>query len=69
MTLLVAGPPASAQKPFTLEQILSYSFSYDLVSARKADRIAWLEFNQGTRRLFGSRARFQARPPHQFHGR
>jgi dipeptidyl aminopeptidase/acylaminoacyl peptidase len=56
MTLLVAGPPASAQKPFTLEQILSYSFSYDLVSAKKADRIAWLEFNQGTRDVYTAAA-------------
>jgi len=56
MTLLVAGPPASAQKPFTLEQILSYSFSYDLVSAKKADRIAWLEFNQGTRNVYTAAA-------------
>ena len=56
MTLLVASPPASAQKPFTLEQILSYSFSYDLVSARKADRIAWLEFNQGTRNVYSAAA-------------
>jgi dipeptidyl aminopeptidase/acylaminoacyl peptidase len=56
MTLLVAGPPASAQKPVTLEQILSYSFSYDLVSAKKADRIAWLEFNQGRRNVYTAAA-------------
>jgi len=56
MTLLVAGPPASAQRPFSLEQILSYSFSYDLVSAQKADRIAWLEFNQGKRNVYTAAA-------------
>jgi dipeptidyl-peptidase-4 len=56
ITLLVAGPPASAQKPFALEQILSYSFSYDLVSAKKADRLAWLEFNQGTRNVYTAAA-------------
>jgi len=56
MALLVAGPPASAQKPFTLEQILSYSFSYDLVSAKKADRIAWFEFKQGTRNVYTAAA-------------
>jgi dipeptidyl-peptidase-4 len=56
ITLLVAGPPASAQKPFALEQILSYSFSYDLVSAKKADRLAWLEFNQGTRNVYTASA-------------
>lgn len=56
MALLVASPPASAQKPFTLEQILSYAFSYDLVSAKKADCIAWLEFNQGKRNVYSAAA-------------
>lgn len=54
--LLIAGAPAFAQKPFTIEQILSYPFSYELASAKKADRIAWYEFEQGRRNLFTAAA-------------
>ena len=56
MTLSIAGGPAFAQKPFTIEQILSYSFSYGLASAKKADRIAWLEFEQGKRTVYTAAA-------------
>ncbi len=56
LILLAAGPPAFAQTPFSLEQILSYSFSYDLASAKKTDRIAWLEFNQGRRNVYTASA-------------
>ncbi len=56
MALLLAGIPASAQKPFSLEQVLSYSFSYQLVSAKKADRIAWLEFDLGKRNVYTAAA-------------
>lgn len=54
--LLAAGLPLAGQKPFTLEQILSYPFSYELVSAKKADRLAWLEFEQGKRNVFTAAA-------------
>lgn len=56
MTLSIAGGPAFAQKPFTIEQILSYSFSYGLASAKKTDRIAWLEFEQGKRNVYTAAA-------------
>ncbi len=56
MTLSIAGGPAFAQKPFTIEQILSYSFSYGLASAKKADRIAWLELEQGKRNVYTAAA-------------
>lgn len=56
MTLSIAGGPAFAQKPFTIEQILSYSFSYGLASAKKADRIAWLEFEEGKRNVYTAAA-------------
>jgi len=54
--LFAAGLPASGQKSFTLEQILRYSFSYELVSAKKADRLAWLEFEQGKRNVYTAAA-------------
>jgi len=54
--LSVAVEPALAQKPFTIEQILGYSFSYQLASAKKADRIAWFEFEQGRRNVYTAAA-------------
>lgn len=56
LILAIGGVPAFAQKPFTIEQILSYSFSYELASAKKADRIAWIEFEQGRRNVFTAAA-------------
>jgi len=56
LTLLASGGPVNAQQPFTIEQVLSYSFCYELVSAKKADRIAWLEAEQGKRNLFTAAA-------------
>jgi dipeptidyl-peptidase-4 len=46
----------SAQQPFSIEKILSYPFSYELESARKTDRIAWFEFEQGRRNVFTAAA-------------
>ncbi len=46
---LAAG---QAGKKFTIEQVLSYPFCYSLVAAKKADRIAWMEAQQGRRNLF-----------------
>ncbi len=54
LAIPIAGSPASAQKEFTVEQILSYSFCYELVSARKADRIAWLENREGRRNVYSA---------------
>jgi len=54
--LSAAVEPALAQKPFTIEQVLSYPFSYQLASAKKADRIAWFEFEQGRRNVFTASA-------------
>jgi len=44
-------PPASAQKQFTIEQVLSAPLPLQLVSAKKTDRIAWIEFDQGARNV------------------
>ncbi|MBE3100440.1 MAG: PD40 domain-containing protein, partial [Planctomycetes bacterium] len=45
-----------AQQPFTIEQVLGYAFPYELVSARKADRIAWLQFEKGARNAYTAAA-------------
>lgn len=49
-TNFLAG--GQAGKKFTIEQVLSYPFCYSLVAAKKADRIAWMEAQQGKRNLF-----------------
>jgi dipeptidyl-peptidase-4 len=56
--LVLAAIPLLAQAPkaFSLEQILGYPFAYELVSARKADRVAWLEFERGRRNVYTAAA-------------
>jgi len=53
---LVLITNVSAQRQFTIEQILSAPFPFDLVSAKKADRIAWIEFDQGRRNIYTAAA-------------
>jgi len=52
----LAATTAFAQKPFTIEQVLSYTFPYGLVSAKKADRIAWLQYERGMRNVYAAGA-------------
>ena len=47
---------AQAPEKLTIEQFLSYPFCYSLVAAKKVDRIAWLEVQQGKRNLFTAAA-------------
>ena len=55
---LVAGfsvaDPASAraQAPFSVEDVLSYSFASGLVASPWADRVAWLENREGARNVW-----------------
>src|SRR5690606_34340127 len=60
---LALAPPAAwsaaAQQlrpRFSIEDVVSYAFPYDLVSARKADRIAWIEFERGMRNVYTAAA-------------
>lgn len=48
-TLLLFAGSLRAQEPFTIEQVLSPAFPYELVAARATDRIAWLEHERGMR--------------------
>src|SRR5690606_16947986 len=57
------APPAASSvaaqqlKPrFSIEDVVSYAFPYDLVSARAADRIAWIEFERGMRNVYTAAA-------------
>ncbi|HEX7091542.1 MAG TPA: prolyl oligopeptidase family serine peptidase [Longimicrobiales bacterium] len=60
---LALAPPAASNvaaqrlKPrFSIEDAVSYAFPYDLVAARKADRIAWIEFQEGRRNVYTAAA-------------
>jgi dipeptidyl aminopeptidase/acylaminoacyl peptidase len=47
---------ASAQKPITLEQVLSAPFPSDLTAAKKSNRIAWIFDQQGARNIWVAEA-------------
>ena len=51
----LGGAPAQ-QKKFTIEQVLSPAFPFELVSATKADRIAWIAFERGMRNVYTAAA-------------
>ena len=44
--------PAGSAKKFTVEQILAPAYPYELVSAARTDRIAWLAFERGMRNVY-----------------
>lgn len=50
--MAISAPPAMAQDRFTITEILSPAFPFDLVSARSADRIAWIEYERGMRNVY-----------------
>lgn len=54
--LFAATSPSRAQRKFTLEQILSPAFCYELVAAKHADRIAWLANERGRRNVYTAAA-------------
>ncbi len=56
IVILLAASFASAQKSFTIEQILSYAHPSNLISAKKADRIAWCEAERGLRNVYTAAA-------------
>jgi len=53
--LLLAAAPLAAQE-FTIEDVLSPAFPYDLVSARSADRMAWIAYEEGARNVYTAAA-------------
>src|SRR6187200_1555894 len=44
--------PAIDPGRFTIDQVLSPAFPYNLVAARRADRIAWIENERGMRNVY-----------------
>ena len=53
---LAAVLTLSAQEKPTIEQFLSAGYPFDLVSARKVDRVAWLAYDQGKRNVYTAAA-------------
>jgi dipeptidyl-peptidase 4 len=51
-----AGVPAAAQTRPTIGQFLSPGFPSELVSAKKADRIAWIVYERGMRNIYAATA-------------
>ena len=56
-TILAATQSATAQQSappekFSLEQIMGYAFPYSLVSADRADRLAWISNEKGLRNVY-----------------
>jgi dipeptidyl aminopeptidase/acylaminoacyl peptidase len=46
------GPRAAAQKPAGIEQYLSPAYPFELATAAKAERLAWLAYDQGKRNVY-----------------
>lgn len=55
-TALAAIRPMPAQEKPAIEQFLSAAYPFDLVSARKVDRVAWLAYDQGKRNVYTAAA-------------
>jgi dipeptidyl aminopeptidase/acylaminoacyl peptidase len=54
--LLVSPIVANAQAKPTVEQFLSVAYPSDLVSAHKADRVAWIAYDRGMRNVYAAAA-------------
>jgi dipeptidyl-peptidase 4 len=54
--VFAASVPAAAQTKPTIGQFLSPGFPSELVSARKADRIAWIVYERGMRNIYAAAA-------------
>jgi len=63
--LLVSATASFAQAPFTLEQVLSYSFPSELVAAQNGSRIAWVFDAKGIRNVWVAEGPDFARTAHQ----
>ena len=56
MSLVCVVPGLSAQNRFTIEQVLSPGYPFELVAAKKADRIAWIQYERGMRNVYTAEA-------------
>src|SRR5262249_54603096 len=49
---VIPSASADTKKKFTIEQILSPAYPFELVSAKKAERIAWISYERGMRNVY-----------------
>ncbi len=56
LLLLALAPPGLHAQAFTIDDILSPGYPLDLVSAKQADRIAWIEYERGMRNVYTAAA-------------
>ena len=56
MLALICAAPAAAQTAPAIGQYLAPAYPYELVSAAKADRIAWLAYEEGRRNVYTAAA-------------
>jgi len=59
MVLLAFGgmaTAATAQAPYSIEDVLSPGYPYELISAQGVDRIAWIEYEKGMRNVWSASA-------------
>ena len=52
LILILGSPSPTRAQSFTIDDVLSPGFPLSLVSAKAADRIAWIEFERGMRNLY-----------------
>lgn len=62
LLLLGVAGPLSAERPFTLQEILSAPYASELTAAPAGDRFAWVEDAEGHRNLWISAAQSPAHP-------
>ena len=59
---LGVSPRVAVAQEYSIADVLSPAFPYELISARSADRIAWIEYERGMRNVFvASAPRFEPR--------
>jgi dipeptidyl aminopeptidase/acylaminoacyl peptidase len=61
--LSLLAVPAAAQNPFSIDEVLSFSFASGLVASPTGDRIAWIENREGERNIWVAEGpNWQGRP-------
>lgn len=56
VAVLTSVSDVSAQGKYTIEEVLSPAYPFELVTARKTDRIAWLSYERGMRNVYTAAA-------------
>jgi dipeptidyl aminopeptidase/acylaminoacyl peptidase len=52
LSSILCIPSGSNAQTFSIEDVLSPGYPFDLVSAQRADRVAWIEYERGMRNVY-----------------